>query len=395
MVGASASMARAADSGWLTRRQAVLLAGAGLGGCALRPPAEDAALAAAVEALVQPLVQARLFSGAVVLARDGRLRVARGFGLANHALGLAFTPDTPCDAASLAKNFTAAGIWLLVHEGRLRPQQPVQALVPEYPHAAVTVWNLLTHSGGLAPDYGEFDRHFQPGQVRHTEALLTLAGREQPAPRFEPGSRFEYSDLGYDALALVIERVSGQPYAGFVRQRFLVPHGLEQAFARPARLADWPVPRTRGYRFREGRWQDDDAYDDEAFIGASNLQFSARDLARWSSAWAQARVLPAAAERAGSEVAVCAGQRSAVNALGWTALPAAAPAVASGAGGHNTGNYNGFRACVQWSRPRREVLAYVSNGGLPQRQGDALQAALAELLAGRPAGPIDLTAEAS
>ena len=381
--------AAGALSGGATRRQAVLVAGAAvghvamgstlLGGCTL-PVAEDPALASAVEALVRPLEEARQFSGAVVLMHDGQVLLARGWGVANHALELVFTSATPCDAASLAKNFTAAGIVLLVHEGRLQLQQPVQALVPEYPHRAVSVDHLLTHSNGLAPDYGSFDRHFQPGQVRTTPALLALAGRDAPAPAFEPGSRFAYSDLAYDTLALVIERVSGQPFAEFVQQRFFGPHGLRHAFARPPRLADWPLPRARGYRFEAGRWRDDDAFDGEAFVGGSNLILSAHDLARWGDAWAQARVLPAAAERMAGEVPVLGGQPSAINRLAWYGPHKSGAAALEG---HNTGDYNGFRACVHWDRERRDVVAYVSNSALPQAQGARLQRELRELLAAR------------
>jgi CubicO group peptidase (beta-lactamase class C family) len=416
----------------LPRRQAAAWAAALLGGCALTP-AQDPGLAQAVEARLQPLLDARLFSGAVVLMRRGRQLVARGWGQANHAEGIAFTPQTPCDAASLAKNFTAAGVWLLVHEGRLSLNQPVQPLVPEYPHAGVTVAHLLWHTNGLAPDYGSFDRHFAPGQLRETRALLRLAGQDTPVPAFAPGSRFAYSDLAYDALALVIEQVSGQGYAAFVRQRFFQPHGLAQAFApgsrfaysdlaydalalvieqvsgqgyaafvrqrffqphglaqafaRPPRLADWPGPRTRGYRFADGRWQDNDLFDGEAFLGGSNLHFSALDLARWGDAWAQARVLPAAADRAGAERPVLGGERSAIDALGWFA-PAAAGEAPAARSGHNTGNYNGFRASLHWHRGRREVVALVSNSSLPQAEGDALLGALVALLAGPVPPPV-------
>lgn len=375
----------------MRRREAMILAGAsvsGLGafgvvsGCAL-PPARDDRWARGVEALVQPLVKARQFSGAVVLMRGGRTLAAHGWGLANRELGLPFTPQTPCDAASLAKNFTAAGILQLVDEGRLAWQQPVQALVPEYPHAAVTVAHLLTHSSGLVPDYAGFDRHFAPGQLRTTRALLALAGRAQPGPRFAPGSRFEYADLPYDAAALVIERVSGQPFADFVRERFWGPHGLVNAFARPAFFADWPAPRTRGYRFAGGCWRLDDAYDGEAFVGASNLWFSAQDLARWGDAWAHARVLSPAADRAGHEVPVFGGQPSPFYRLGWQGGP-------QGMQGRNVGHYNGFRAFVHWDRARRETVAFVSNGGLPEASGLWLQQALVALLAGEPvpAGPV-------
>lgn len=352
-----------------------------VGGC-VSLPAGDQPLARRVDALVEPLVQAQQFSGAVVLMRDGRLLHARGFGMANHELGIPFTPETPSDGGSLAKTFTAAGLWWLVHGGRLSMQQRVQDLVPDYPHAEVTVAQLLAHSNGLAPEYESFDRHFQPGQVRSTAALLAIAGREAPSPRFAPGTRFEYSNLAYDAAGAVIERISGQTYAAFVRQRFFVPHGLVHSFARPAHFADWPGPRTRGYRFRQGRWQDHDAYDDEAFLGASNLIFSATDLARWGDAWAHARVLPAAAERAGREPPLIGGHRSAIDGLSWYCA-------ADGQRCHYTGSLNAFHALVYWDRARRETVAFVSNSSMPPLQTIALQRALADVLAGRTAPATD------
>lgn len=362
-------------------RALALLLAIAVSGCARWPQADDG-LARRVDGIVAPLVAAQQFSGAVALMRDGRLLYARGFGLANQALGLGFTSQTASDGGSIAKTFTAAGVWWLVHEGRLSPQQRVQALVPEYPHADTTVAQLLAHSTGLAPAYESFDRHFAPGQARTTEALLRIAGRDAPAPSFQPGTRFEYANLAYDTAALVIERVSGQRYEDFVRQRFFEPHGLVDSFARPPRFADWPGPRTRGYRFRQGRWQDHDAYDDEAFLGASNLMFSARDLAHWGDAWARARALPPAAERVGREAPLISGHRSAINGLSWYCAPEATRC-------HYTGSLNGFHALVYWDRARRESVAFVSNSAIPPLQTIALQRALVDALAGRPVTPPD------
>ena len=351
-----------------------------LGGCAGTPP-EGERLAREVDALVEPLVAAHQFSGAVALMRDDRIVYARGFGQASHEPAVAFTPATPSDGGSLAKTFTAAGLWMLVHEGRLAIDRPVKSIVPEYPHAGVTFGQLIAHSNGLAPDYESFDPHFKPGEPRTTEAMLRIAGGSTPAPSFPPGTRFEYTNLGYDAAGLVIERISGQTYADFMRERFFRPHGLVDSFARPAHFAQWPVPRTRGYRFRDGRWQDHDAYDDEAFYGASNLIFSARDLARWGNAWAHARVLPPAAERAGSEYPRIAGRPSAINGLSWYCAAGERRC-------HYTGSLNGFHALVYWDRERRESVAFVSNSAVAPWTIIPLQRGLVDLLAGRPAaGP--------
>jgi CubicO group peptidase (beta-lactamase class C family) len=350
-----------------------------LAGCAGLPGAADD-LAPRVDALVEPLAQARQFSGAIVLMRQGQRLYGRGWGLADHERGTVFTPDTPSDGGSLAKTFTAAGLWWLAQEGRVSMTQPVRELVPAYPHDGVTVAHLLAHSAGLAPGYESFDRDFQPGEVRTTEALLALAGRAAPAPTFAPGTGFAYSDLGYDAAALVIERVSGQRYADFVRERFFRPQGLVHGFARPAKFADWPVPRTRGYRWRDGRWQAHDAYDGEAFLGGSNLILSATDLARWGQAWALGRAVPETADRAGRQRPQIGGRPSALNGLNWFCD-------ARGVRCHCAGSLNGFHARVYWDRERGESVGLVSNGDAPPWPLFQLERALVDVLAGRPAAP--------
>ena len=193
-------------AGALKPTAAWLLAALCLAGCAGVP--EGAALQAGVDALLAPRVAANEFSGAVVLMRDGRTVYARGFGLANREAGLAFTPDTASDGGSLAKTFTAAALAGLAHEGRVDFHAPVVRFLPGYPHAATTLRQLVAHSNGLPPYYEFFDPHFPPGAVRTTAAMLEVVARVEPVPRFAPGTRFEYSNLGYDAAALVIEPVS-------------------------------------------------------------------------------------------------------------------------------------------------------------------------------------------
>jgi CubicO group peptidase (beta-lactamase class C family) len=342
--------------------------------CAHRPP-DDAGLAARVDALVAPLVEARQFSGAVVLTRRGRVVYERGFGLANHAASLPFTPDTPHDGASLAKTFTAAGLQLLVHEGRIALDTPVQRLLPEYPHAQTTVRHLLSHSNGLPPYYEFFDPHFAKDAVRTTRGLLAVVAREQPAPSFAPGTRFEYSNLGFDAAALLIEQVTGQGYEAFVAERFFKPLGMRASFARPARLADWRGVRTPGYRWRDGAWQIFDAFDNEAFLGASNLYFSARDLSRWASAFAAGRALPAAVLAAGLQRPLITGHASAINGLSW---------YCDGANQRcwYSGSYNAFHSVVYWDRARDESVVYVSNSTLPPWPSISLARDLLAALAG-------------
>jgi CubicO group peptidase (beta-lactamase class C family) len=367
-------------------RSLLVLSAACLVGCATLgadgDSAPDPLLAQRVDALVAPLVAAHEFSGAIVLMRRGETVYRRGFGMANHAAGVPFTPDTPSDGASLAKTFTAAGVWWLVAQGRIVLDVPVTRYVPDYPHAQTTVRHLIAHSNGLPPQYDFFDPYFAKDELLTTAALLRVVALHAAEPSFPPGSRFEYSGPGFDVAALVIERVTGQIYEAFVKQRFFEPLGMHASFARPARLADWPGVRTMGYRWRNAIWSEYDVFDGEAFLGASNLYFSAADLARWGSANAMGTALPAAVVDAGQKYIDLGGRHSGITGLSWYCDE-------SGDHCHYPGVLNAFYSVVYWDRVHQASLAFVSNSTLPPWKCIGLQRALVDALAGRPSAQDD------
>ncbi len=151
-----------------------------LAGCA--HVRQDEVLIARVDALIGPLVDGHEFSGAVVLARQGKVVYQRGFGMANRASGHSFTPRTAGDGGSLAKTFTAAGVWSLSHEGRIDLDAPVARYVAEFPHAATTVRQLISHSNGLPWDCTWFDPHFRKNELRTTQAMLKVLALHAPSP---------------------------------------------------------------------------------------------------------------------------------------------------------------------------------------------------------------------
>lgn len=343
---------------------------------AVGSPTPDPLLVQRVDAVVAPLVAAHEFSGAIVLMRRGQTLYQRGFGMANHAAGLPFAPDTPSDGGSLAKTFTAAGVWWLAAEGRIDLDAPVTRYVPEYPHPQTLVRHLIGHSNGLPPQYDFFDPFFANDEVRTTTALLRVIALHAPSPSFAPGSRFEYSGPGFDVAALVIERVSGQSFEAFVKDRFFEPLGMPSSFARAARFADWPGTRTKGYRWREHAWSEFDVFDMEAFLGASNFYFSAADLARWGSANAMGTALPAAVAEAGQRYIGLGGGHSGITGLSWYCDESRDHC-------HYPGVLNAFYGVVYWDRVRQASMAFVSNSTLPPWTCIGLQRALVEALEGR------------
>lgn len=328
------------------------------------------------DAILAPLIAGHEFMGAVALVRSGKVVYARGAGKANVAAGADLTPTTPADGGSLTKTPTAAAVCTLVHEGRIAIDTPVTAYVAVYPYERTTVRQLISQTNGLPPAYEVFDPYFGPESLRTTAALLTTVRRAMPQPLFPPGTRFEFSNLGFDAAALVVERVTGQPIGHYFRVRFLAPLGMDASFARPGRLADFPQPRTMGYRWADSVWAVVDVLDNEAFIGGSNVYFSTLDLARWAAAHATGSALPAAIRTLGEPRPVIDGQPSSINGLSWYCD---APTVRC----YYTGAINAFHSLAYWDRSRGDAVAMISNSDLAPWTLITLQRDLVDALAGR------------
>lgn len=185
-------------------------------------------LAARVDAYLAPLLDEDLISGSVLIARGGRIEVARGYGPAQREYGVACTPETRHRLASMSKQFTAAAILLLEEEGRLSVADTLGRFLPGYPHGGeITLHHLLTHTSGVI-NYSALPDHYRVWCMPHTIDEVIARFRDEPL-RFSPGAQFEYSNSGYVLLAKVIEQVSGLGYEEFLRRRIFAPLGMHDS----------------------------------------------------------------------------------------------------------------------------------------------------------------------
>ena len=167
------------------------------------------------------------FAGTVLVAKDGKPVFARAYGAARMHPRVPNRVDTKFNLASMGKMFTGVAIAQLVQAGKLRFTDKVGRYVPELPRSigtAVTIAELLDHTSGL----GDFFQH--PGYLRVQPRLTSLRAYlplivDQP-PAFSPGSRFSYSNSGYIILGLVVERVSGEDYYGYLERHIFRPTGM-------------------------------------------------------------------------------------------------------------------------------------------------------------------------
>ena len=161
--------------------------------------------------------------GATVLVlKDGQVVVDRSYGMAIVEAGMPVTNETNFRLASLSKQFTATAIALLVRDGVLRYETIVRAHIPELPAYAhdVTVRHLLNHTSGL-PDYEDYIPRTQSEQIKDRDVPLLL--QRADSMYFAPGTAYRYSNSGYALLALIVERLSGQPYREFLGERIFGP----------------------------------------------------------------------------------------------------------------------------------------------------------------------------
>jgi CubicO group peptidase (beta-lactamase class C family) len=196
----------------------------------------------------------------VAVVRDGRIVRAQGYGLADPERRIPATPETVYKIASVSKQFIATGIMLLVQEGRLRLDDPIGRFLDRAPATwnGITIRHLLTHTSGLVREAPGFD----PYKVQSdADVIRTAYGLPL---RFAPGEKWQYSNLGYFALAEVIRKVSGQPWGEYLADKVFRPSGMSEtrtttASDRVPKLAvghtdndrltvapDWPALRPSG-----------------------------------------------------------------------------------------------------------------------------------------------------
>ena len=193
----------------------------------------------------QAAAKAEGFSGAILVARDGKVLVSKGYGMADLENDVPNTPETKFRIASVTKQFTAAAVLLLQERGKLSVQDSVCKHVAPCPEAwqPVTIHHLLSHTAGM-PDFTGFPDYARTMRETATVESLITRFRDRPLD-FKPGENFRYSNSGYVLLGHVIEKVSGQSYESFLRENIFGPLGMTNTgYDRAAGIVK---RRARGY----------------------------------------------------------------------------------------------------------------------------------------------------
>jgi CubicO group peptidase (beta-lactamase class C family) len=251
----------------------------------------DGALGRKLDALLSRYADYGM-SATVLVAKDGRIVLHKGYGLADRERRIANSPDTLFEMGSINKTFTATALLRLEMDGKLRTSDRVALYLGEFPGAKenVTLDHILMHKSGLQVDGADLG-------VDGVERDAFVEAMKRTPMESPPGERYRYSNSAYSLLAAVVEKVSGESFEGFVRRTLLAPAGMKSSgfrgdFARgDRRLA-------KGYlgiaeRIEEGPplqyvW---------GIRGAGGLIATVADIYRWTLALQSDAILSEAARR--------------------------------------------------------------------------------------------------
>jgi CubicO group peptidase (beta-lactamase class C family) len=252
-----------------------------------------------VERIFQGLTDNQSPGFAVLVRENGRTAFERGYGVRDLRSRRAIDSHTNFRLASCTKQFTAMAIMLLVHDGKLRYEERLTDVFPEFPDygRAITIRNLLNHTSGL-PDYESLMEEASNGRVQwsedhqiHDGDVLRLL-EAQKIGKFSPGTQWSYSNSGYVVLGLIVAKASGESFPEFLHDRIFGPLGMNHTVAFVNGRNQVP---DRAYGFsRDGdRFVQTDQSATSATLGDGGVYSNLEDLSKWDDGLAHHTLLTA------------------------------------------------------------------------------------------------------
>ena len=240
------------------------------------------------DALLARIGSVREPGAGIIVLKDGKVVYLGTRGVGDMQGMRPIDGRTTFRLASVTKQFTAAAVMLLVRDGRLRYEDSLTDIFPDFPEygRAITVRHLLNHTSGL-PDYEDLMSPVDPsvpvGEAQIDDAGVLELLKGQKAGWFAPGALWRYSNSGYVLLGLIVEKISGLSFPMFLRERIFAPLRMTNTVAFVRGRASVP-DRAFGYSKDGGRWRFTDQSPTSATLGDGGVYSSLYDLTLWDEA---------------------------------------------------------------------------------------------------------------
>lgn len=228
---------------------------------------------------------------AVAVRQNGKTVFERGYGVGDLRSKVRVDARANFRLASFTKQFTAMAIMLLVHDGKLRYDESLTEVFPDFPDygKTITVRNLLNHVSGL-PDYEELmeaaektsGSMWSPEKQIQDDEVLQLLETEQSG-KFAPGTSWSYSNSGYVVLGLVVAKTSGKTYAEFLHERIFAPLKMNHTIVYQKGKNE-VANRAFGHSKENDLFKETDQSSTSATLGDGGIYSNLEDLAKWDDA---------------------------------------------------------------------------------------------------------------
>jgi len=223
----------------------------------------------------------------VAVWAEGELQWAEGFGFADLEQRVPVEPETKFRIASISKALAAAGVGVLMQEGRLDLDLPVQSYVPGFPEKQwpLTTRQIAGHLGGV--------RHYNGNEfassVAYDDVVEALDIFADSPLQSEPGTEYSYSTYGWNLVSAVMQGAAGEPFLDFMRSRVIEPLGLDETIAEHV---DSLIPgRARFYQNSEGRLVNAPYVDNSNKWAGGGYLSTARDMVRYGASYLTNEIL--------------------------------------------------------------------------------------------------------
>ncbi len=234
------------------------------------------------------------FTGAVLVMKQNKVLLKKGYGLADREWNIANTPETKYRIGSITKQFTAACILQLAEQGKLSLDDKLSKFIPSFPKGdSVTIHMLLNHTSGIA-NYTAQKEFLNLATLSLTKDSMISFIKSKPFS-FSPGTKFQYTNSGYFLLGYILEKVSGQSYADYVQQNIFNKIGMKNSGA--DKLDSVLSMRARGYSMNKKKITNADFISLDWPFSAGTLFSTAEDLYKWDRALYSTTVLSEASKQ--------------------------------------------------------------------------------------------------
>lgn len=236
----------------------------------------------------------------VLVLKNNRVVFKKGYGVSNINTGEPIKPNTNFRLASVTKQFTAMSILLLEQRSKLSLEDPISkyfSILPPY-IAKIRIKDLLTHSSGLI-DYEDLMPLTQTVQLHDTNCLQLMFMAD--SLYFPAGTQYKYSNTGYAILALIVEQVSGKPFAQFLKENIFKKLKMKTTVAFEEGKST-VANRAYGNTYEQGKWSQTDQSLTSAVLGDGGIYTNVEEYSKWIKAlWNYELIYQTQQERAWSK----------------------------------------------------------------------------------------------